>query len=883
VEPHSFIESIGNREDLLVADLGDVISGVANQIYLDTELFVTTTYFTKGLTRLLRSVYEKITLDKGNSIFRLQSYLGGGKTHNLIALHHFLKFKGKFFPLSGIGDFPDDIKVVNIIGTHLNPLEGRKVKNLNINTLWGELAYQLEGVEGYQQLESNDIRRISPGKEKIFNLLEKTQSIVILIDEITEYIAKAKGVPVTDSNLGTQSLLFLQELTESLISIKNSILVITLPDMDYEISLTNERSPLIEIDHILGRLASSEIPSEKTDIFQIVQKKLIKRIIDTESLDEIVETYTSEYIQKKVDFPDTVTTANYKNLMKQSYPFHPSTISLFYEIWNNLSTFQGTRSTLSLLSRILYELYSSNTELSLILPSDIDLTKHSILTPIFQYLPSDNLDIFRSDYNHILQQSEDLIANEDWKNYQSKIIAIFFLFSVPIETKGEGCSIQELNLALWHPKTSTALIQEILTFLKDKLRFIHKSKDRYYFSSLPNLNYEIQELKKQHKENALREIESFLHQYVESEDLSFIIWPKVSQEIPDDTKLKIVLLSPSMNKEAILADWIQYKGDKFRKYKNTLLFSIPDKKTYDKLIDLFQVKLAIKELQLTHKSQSTVKRDDEQHELESRSSSVNSSISHYFDNFYLDYCDGIQHFRLTAPRQDSESFSRWILQELVSNEILLSKLHPSYIKDIFLEKLPSISTQNLLDQFYQDQELPKLVKDQVLMDSLVEGVEKQIFRIESVANEKSYQVKSLSKQRNNQISIEFSQNQILLSTLLGKRMKSTKDDAGFIKNKKSNDLESIDGLEIPQIVEDDNFTFQINELNSKLLTAFQKEVLDPLVRNSNEVRFDISIRIKNRKNENTRDEIAVFRTAFKRFLKNRTDSKKRSNSTGPKK
>ena len=91
------MESIGNREDILSADLGDVISGEADPIYLDVELFVDTTFFTEGLTRLLKSVQEKIISGKGNSVIRLQTYLGGGKTHSLIALYHYLNSGGIIF------------------------------------------------------------------------------------------------------------------------------------------------------------------------------------------------------------------------------------------------------------------------------------------------------------------------------------------------------------------------------------------------------------------------------------------------------------------------------------------------------------------------------------------------------------------------------------------------------------------------------------------------------------------------------------------------------------------------------------------------------------------------------------------------------------------
>ena len=90
VQPYEFIEELGKREELLVADLGDVISGIAHPIYKDPELFVRTTYFTPGLLRLLQRVQSKINSGVGNGVIRVQNFFGGGKTHSLIALYHFL-------------------------------------------------------------------------------------------------------------------------------------------------------------------------------------------------------------------------------------------------------------------------------------------------------------------------------------------------------------------------------------------------------------------------------------------------------------------------------------------------------------------------------------------------------------------------------------------------------------------------------------------------------------------------------------------------------------------------------------------------------------------------------------------------------------------------
>jgi len=43
-----------------------------------------------------------------------------------------------------------------------NKLAAGEDDGITINTLWGELAYQLGGLEGYNLIKKNDIERISP-------------------------------------------------------------------------------------------------------------------------------------------------------------------------------------------------------------------------------------------------------------------------------------------------------------------------------------------------------------------------------------------------------------------------------------------------------------------------------------------------------------------------------------------------------------------------------------------------------------------------------------------------------------------------------------------------------------------------------------------------
>ncbi|MCK4849354.1 MAG: ATP-binding protein, partial [Candidatus Heimdallarchaeota archaeon] len=506
VEPYEFIGELGKREELLVADLGDVISGIAHPIYKDPELFVKTTYFTSGLLRLLQRVQSKINSGTGNGVIRLQNYLGGGKTHSLIALYHFLHNHEALFSFLPNTALPNDISVVNITGTHLNPLEGRKVENFEIRTIWGEIAYQLSGIDGFQLIAENDRKRISPGKEILQLLFKQNKPQVILLDEITEYLAKARGVSVHESNLATQTLVFIQELTEYISTLSKSILIISLPDSEYEETKNSNKSSLIEISQIIGRLASSEIPSEHNDLYQIIHHKLIKRVIHPKELTEIVKDFSEHYLSHNSDFPEIATKPIYKSLLELSYPFHPALIDLLYENWNELSTFQGIRSILCILAQILFNLKSSRSETPLILPSDIDLKEKKLRNALFHHLPAKFSQILVREINNEISPSTGREIDRRWKETFEKIVQTIFLASSQYKSKNCGLNSQEINFAIWKPHLSSAFTAEVLNSLVSSSKHLHIQQNKYYFSDQLNFNSKINQMKSQYKEKALQQI-----------------------------------------------------------------------------------------------------------------------------------------------------------------------------------------------------------------------------------------------------------------------------------------------------------------------------------------------------------------------------------------
>ncbi len=149
IQPHEDIRKGDFDEAVFAADLGNVVDGSAPPDYGDPRLFFRKTYLTDGLRHLLARVHGKLTTGKGQLVIEIQTPFGGGKTHSLVTIYHYLKNGGKVRPLLPEGLDLLSPKMSVIVGTHHNPVEGRQSDGITRRTSWGEIGYQLAGREGY--------------------------------------------------------------------------------------------------------------------------------------------------------------------------------------------------------------------------------------------------------------------------------------------------------------------------------------------------------------------------------------------------------------------------------------------------------------------------------------------------------------------------------------------------------------------------------------------------------------------------------------------------------------------------------------------------------------------------------------------------------------
>ncbi|MCB0032357.1 MAG: ATP-binding protein, partial [Anaerolineales bacterium] len=156
IPPHEDIRKGNFDEAIFAADLGDVADGVAPPDYRDPYLFFKKTYPTQGLQNLLSRVQETLTTGKGSSVIQIQTPFGGGKTHALVAIYHYLTNGQRVKELLPAGLELLSPKVSVVAGNHWDPIAGRTTDGVSRRTFWGEIAWQIGGAAGYEMFRDND-------------------------------------------------------------------------------------------------------------------------------------------------------------------------------------------------------------------------------------------------------------------------------------------------------------------------------------------------------------------------------------------------------------------------------------------------------------------------------------------------------------------------------------------------------------------------------------------------------------------------------------------------------------------------------------------------------------------------------------------------------
>lgn len=503
--PHKDVLKGTFKQSEFAADISQVAAGTATADYQDAEKFFSRTFITEGMRLLLMSVAQRLAGHGGDPVIQLQTAFGGGKTHTMLAVLHLASRKASTDKLEGIPPLLDaaeidhlpTAKVAVIDGIKLSPSQPQQHGGIIANTLWGELACQLLGEEGYALVADSDADGTSPGKEVLRQLIERAAPCVILIDELVAFIRQLEIGKQFKAGTFDSNLSFIQALTEAMKSVPNAILLASLPESEQEVGGIMGQRALNSLEKYFARVESVWKPVASTEAFEIVRRRLFESAGEQAEVEGISRQFSDFYRAHSDKFPVETQSNIYFERLCQSYPIHPEIFDRLYEDWSTLDKFQRTRGVLQYMAVVIHRLWNSDNRDALIMPGSISLDDSNVRNKSIHYLPQG--------WDVVLEKEVDgpksAPAIIDGQNTlfggvqaARRAMRTIFLGSAPSSSEQtiKGIQTERIVLGCAQPGQTVAVFEDVLKRLRDRLHYLYSEHDRFWLEIKPNLRREME-------------------------------------------------------------------------------------------------------------------------------------------------------------------------------------------------------------------------------------------------------------------------------------------------------------------------------------------------------------------------------------------------------
>lgn len=603
------------------ADLHQVAAGLTSQReYADPREFFARTYLTEGLKDLLHRAVRRMSGDDNASpVVNLQTNFGGGKTHSMLAVYHLLSgLPAGTYPqdvqdVVGSVDLAQlDVRRVALVGTHLGPNQPRlKADGTEVNTLWGELAWQLGGREAYDRIADSDRSGTPPG-DAITALIRDHSPVVILIDE---WVAYARGL--SDEKLAggrfEDQFTFAQSLTEAVSAVPGAMLLVSIPASDsldgmdggsvIEIGGERGRRALVALQNVVGRKADHWRPASSLESFEIVRRRLFREPDATARTEiaAVARQFVTFYRENHGQFLSDAEGGSYEERIRQAYPIHPELFDRLYQDWSTLERFQRTRGVLRLMSTVIHELWSSGDSSPLILPGSVPLHAPRVASELTNYLPDTWKPIIDADIDG--EGSTPLRIDAGRPTFGQRALtrriarAIFLESAATIGTDHKGVERPRLWLAVAIPGDPVGSFGAALEVLGQQATYLYADNSRYWFSTTASVTRtasDIADRLRDEPERVWDEVVRRLKPLVADKGLFAGVHhdPRDSSGVPDLDQTRLVVVPPAMRHSrgddaSTALGWAQDAllrvGSAQRRFRNMLVFLAADSQRWDEL------------------------------------------------------------------------------------------------------------------------------------------------------------------------------------------------------------------------------------------------------------------------------------------------------------
>lgn len=504
--PRESVFSETKREDVL--NLSDLIENRINPNDFFDENFIT-----QGMNILFEAGFKRFKRQSSTGVIKLTQAMGGGKTHNMLALGLLAKYPELRERIIGNGyknDYLGTVKVVAFTGRESDAPYG----------IWGSIAEQLGKKELFKEYYSP---LAAPGENAWIRLLQG-EPLLILLDELPPYLENAKSKMIGNSDLSVVTTTALSNLFSALgkEQLSNVCLVISDLKATYESGSELLQSTFKELENEVNRSALNVEPvgSSSDEVYHILKKRLFEELPQDDEINTVAIAYKGAVNEaKKMGFTNVSDDKLY-TAAKDSYPFHPSIKDLYARFKENPG-FQQTRGLIRLMRQIVAQLYSGEEcrakHKYMVNVFDFDLNERNMFTTVTQIKQSLTNAIAHdiASNGKAVAEQIDGIYGQNIVQDVAKLILVASLADVPHALL--GLSLSEIIGDLCEPNKDITGIKKALEEFEMKAWYLDHDKDgRVFFKNTKNMIAEMHSLVESYSnEQAKKELKKFLKERFE--------------------------------------------------------------------------------------------------------------------------------------------------------------------------------------------------------------------------------------------------------------------------------------------------------------------------------------------------------------------------------
>jgi hypothetical protein len=610
-KPRENVFSDTTRDDVL--DLSDLIEGK-----IDAAKFFDENFKTKGMEILFETAFKRFSGKSETGVIKLTQAMGGGKTHNMLALALLAqnrnwrrKIVGKEYDNIG------EIKVVAFSGRESDAKFG----------IWGSIAEQL----GKKDLFKDHYAPLqAPGQSAWVSLLEN-QKVLILLDELPPYLLNAKSITIGNSDLCAVTVTALANLFTAIGKGQLANVCFVFSDLraTYEAGsqLLSSSFKNLEGEANRATLNLEPVALNTDEVYDILRKRLFTEC----------ESFTSPAVNEiAVAYKEALASAGKSGLtgytgdsvflgIKDSYPFHPSIKELYARFKENQG-FQQTRGLIKLVRQVVRGFFESGQAEKRVLINvfDVDLNDRGMLALIKQIKPS-----LEAAISHDVAQSGKAVAeiideqNGEKKEKYAQDVARLLLMSSLNDTPNGVMGLTESDVLgfLCKPDVDLNNHKKALNEIVSQCWYLKTdNRGRFYFQNTQNMIATMNSLVDSYSnESAKKELRKFLEGNFDPRLKkcyeSLYILPAIDEIRIEQNRVSLVIFEPYAG-TGLHPDLQSFYNN--CAYKNRVLFLSGQRNVMEKLYGNAKRLAAIRQIIKNMKSEHVPETDQQYKEAESQ-------------------------------------------------------------------------------------------------------------------------------------------------------------------------------------------------------------------------------------------------------------------------